>query len=84
MLDTIKKQQWLRMGSRILWCIDKFNLNSRCVLKDDWNAAQLGRNIWYFKKQQMVKEQHSITKNILKGDAVNMKQNLRSFFSKSS
>jgi hypothetical protein len=45
MLHTIKKQQWLQMGSRILWCIDKFNLNSRHVLKDDWNAAQLGRNI---------------------------------------
>jgi hypothetical protein len=45
MLHTIKKQQWLQMGSQILWCIDKFNLSSRHVLKDDWNVAQLGRNI---------------------------------------
>jgi hypothetical protein len=37
--------QWLQMGSRILWCIDKFSLNSRHVLKDDWNAAQLGINM---------------------------------------
>jgi hypothetical protein len=84
MLHTTKKQQWLLMGSRILWCVDNFNLKSPHVLMDDWNRAQLGRNIWYFQKQQMVKEQDPITKNILKGDVVNMKQNLRSFFSKSS